>query len=114
LPLNSNYRSSFDLSADKHTIYERKTIEETPNFENTYPRDTPEKDTSSSSRLTPSEEKQEQPIYDEITTNSVQRVPVIYPIGQLHGTYIMAQNEHGLYMIDQHAAQERKIGRAHV
>ncbi|SER59010.1 DNA mismatch repair endonuclease MutL [Salipaludibacillus aurantiacus] len=35
------------------------------------------------------------------------RVPVLYPIGQLHGTYILAQNEQGLYMIDQHAAQER-------
>ncbi|MBP1949205.1 DNA mismatch repair endonuclease MutL [Virgibacillus litoralis] len=36
-----------------------------------------------------------------------QRVPTMYPIGQLHGTYILAQNENGLYMIDQHAAQER-------
>lgn len=35
------------------------------------------------------------------------RVPALYPIGQLQGTYIMAQNENGLYMIDQHAAQER-------
>ncbi|MFD1066300.1 DNA mismatch repair endonuclease MutL [Oceanobacillus locisalsi] len=35
------------------------------------------------------------------------RVPMMYPIGQLQGTYIMAQNENGLYMIDQHAAQER-------
>ncbi len=35
------------------------------------------------------------------------RVPMMYPIGQLHGTYILAQNENGLYMIDQHAAQER-------
>ncbi|MGP4107064.1 DNA mismatch repair endonuclease MutL [Virgibacillus sp. L01] len=35
------------------------------------------------------------------------RVPTMYPIGQLHGTYILAQNENGLYMIDQHAAQER-------
>ncbi|MGP4059910.1 DNA mismatch repair endonuclease MutL [Halobacillus sp. H74] len=35
------------------------------------------------------------------------RVPTMYPIGQLHGTYIMAQNEDGLYIIDQHAAQER-------
>ncbi|MFD1360412.1 DNA mismatch repair endonuclease MutL [Lentibacillus salinarum] len=35
------------------------------------------------------------------------RVPVLYPIGQLHGTYILAQNETGFYMIDQHAAQER-------
>ncbi|MGY0691638.1 DNA mismatch repair endonuclease MutL [Virgibacillus sp. FSP13] len=36
-----------------------------------------------------------------------ERVPTMYPIGQLQGTYIMAQNENGLYMIDQHAAQER-------
>ena len=35
------------------------------------------------------------------------RVPVMYPIGQHHGTYIVAENEDGLYMIDQHAAQER-------
>ncbi|WP_082234121.1 DNA mismatch repair endonuclease MutL [Halobacillus massiliensis] len=36
-----------------------------------------------------------------------QRVPVMYPIGQLHGTYILAQNEEGMYIVDQHAAQER-------
>ncbi|MEC2074562.1 DNA mismatch repair endonuclease MutL [Metabacillus fastidiosus] len=36
-----------------------------------------------------------------------ERVPVLYPIGQMHGTYILAQNEDGLYIIDQHAAQER-------
>ncbi len=35
------------------------------------------------------------------------RVPPLYPIGQMHGTYIFAQNEQGLYIIDQHAAQER-------
>ncbi|WP_462406596.1 DNA mismatch repair endonuclease MutL [Gracilibacillus sp. Marseille-QA3620] len=35
------------------------------------------------------------------------RIPPLYPIGQLHGTYILAQNDQGLYMIDQHAAQER-------
>ncbi|MCY8518682.1 DNA mismatch repair endonuclease MutL [Bacillus atrophaeus] len=36
-----------------------------------------------------------------------ERVPIMYPIGQMHGTYILAQNENGLYIIDQHAAQER-------
>ncbi|MEK4148289.1 DNA mismatch repair endonuclease MutL [Robertmurraya sp. FSL W8-0741] len=42
---------------------------------------------------------------DEANVES--RVPPLYPIGQMHGTYILAQNEKGLYIIDQHAAQER-------
>lgn len=32
---------------------------------------------------------------------------VLYPVGVVHGTYIIAQNEEGMYLIDQHAAQER-------
>ncbi len=47
---------------------------------------------------------------DPIETGNVgteSRVPRLYPIGQMHGTYIFAQNENGLYIIDQHAAQER-------
>ncbi|PIC65738.1 DNA mismatch repair endonuclease MutL [Sporosarcina sp. P13] len=35
------------------------------------------------------------------------KFPSIVPIGQVHGTYIVAQNEDGFYLIDQHAAQER-------
>ncbi|MBH0229364.1 DNA mismatch repair endonuclease MutL [Halobacillus yeomjeoni] len=38
---------------------------------------------------------------------STSRVPTMYPIGQLHGTYILAQNKEGMYIVDQHAAQER-------
>ncbi|MCJ7841207.1 DNA mismatch repair endonuclease MutL [Lederbergia sp. NSJ-179] len=44
---------------------------------------------------------------EEKPKESTDRIPPLYPIGQLHGTYILAQNEHGFYMIDQHAAQER-------
>jgi len=33
--------------------------------------------------------------------------PELYPIGQMHGTYVIAQNDSGLFMIDQHAAHER-------
>lgn len=33
--------------------------------------------------------------------------PVMNPLAQLHGKYILAESEEGLYIIDQHAAQER-------
>ncbi|MBB5171989.1 DNA mismatch repair endonuclease MutL [Texcoconibacillus texcoconensis] len=36
-----------------------------------------------------------------------ERIPDLEPIGQLHGTYILSQSEDGLYIVDQHAAQER-------
>ena len=31
----------------------------------------------------------------------------LYPVGVAHGTYIIAEDETGVYLIDQHAAQER-------
>ncbi|AWI36786.1 DNA mismatch repair protein [Bacillus safensis FO-36b] len=54
-------------------------------------------------------EYEETVLHEEMTETipENERVPVMYPIGQMHGTYILAQNERGLYIIDQHAAQER-------
>lgn len=46
--------------------------------------------------------------FDKMKVDEMEdRIPPLYPIGQLQGTYILAQNELGFYMIDQHAAQER-------
>lgn len=53
-----------------------------------------------------SEGFEQEPAQEQHQTSS-ERVPIMYPIGQMHGTYILAQNENGLYIIDQHAAQER-------
>lgn len=36
-----------------------------------------------------------------------QSFPILDYVGQMHGTYLFAQNEEGLFIIDQHAAQER-------
>ncbi|QDP40256.1 DNA mismatch repair endonuclease MutL [Radiobacillus deserti] len=52
------------------------------------------------------EQQDSNPQHEEVE-KTTSRVPVMYPIGQHHGTYILAQNEQGLYLIDQHAAQER-------
>ncbi len=41
--------------------------------------------------------------YDEPTKT----MPNLYPVGSVFGTYIICQNEYGMYIIDQHAAKER-------
>lgn len=35
------------------------------------------------------------------------RIKEMYPVGLVHGTYIIAENEDGMFIIDQHAANER-------
>ena len=49
------------------------------------------------------EEKKETPI---IINEELKKL-VLYPVGVALGTYIIAQNEEGVFLIDQHAAQER-------
>ncbi|MFA5459623.1 MAG: DNA mismatch repair endonuclease MutL [Bacilli bacterium] len=56
-------------------------------------------------------------IYEQLTTydndNSIpsvkkeEKLPELYPVGLIHGTYIVCQNDLGMYLIDQHAANER-------
>ncbi len=35
------------------------------------------------------------------------RIKQMYPVGLVHGTYVIAENEDGMFLIDQHAANER-------
>lgn len=43
----------------------------------------------------------------EEAQESQQRFPDLEYFGQMHGTYLFAQSQEGLYIVDQHAAQER-------
>lgn len=45
-------------------------------------------------------------VFDEVVSTQ-QNFPNMSIIGQMHGKFILAQGEKGLYIIDQHAAQER-------
>ena len=49
----------------------------------------------------------EEPKEDVVIENPEMKELVLYPVGLAHGTYIIAENESGIYLIDQHAAQER-------
>ncbi|MBQ9011958.1 MAG: DNA mismatch repair endonuclease MutL [Bacilli bacterium] len=49
--------------------------------------------------------------YEDVITHyekyDEKSMPEMYPVGLVHGTYIICQNEKGMYIIDQHAAKER-------
>lgn len=42
-----------------------------------------------------------------ILDSNKERLPELYPVGLIHGTYIVCQNDLGMYLIDHHAAKER-------
>lgn len=52
------------------------------------------------------EENNEEETIKEITSPS-DKLPELYPIALALGTYIICQNNQGIYLIDQHAAKER-------
>ncbi|WP_125714597.1 DNA mismatch repair endonuclease MutL [Companilactobacillus kedongensis] len=71
---------------------------------------------------TPIEELESHPIFDDPEhlqawddrlkeekqpTESVSTFPDLRYIGQIHGTYLVAESPEGFYLVDQHAAQER-------
>ncbi len=52
------------------------------------------------------EETKEEEYIEEVPDKD-NKLPELYPVGLVHGTYIICENEKGMYLIDQHAAQER-------
>ena len=55
----------------------------------------------------PIEVPKEEPILEIEEESNKEPFPALEVVGQIHGTYIVAQMEDGFYLIDQHAAQER-------
>lgn len=49
----------------------------------------------------------EEEVEYKIEEHNIEPLPELYPVGLVHGTYIVCQNELGMYLIDEHAAKER-------
>lgn len=43
----------------------------------------------------------------DIDKQTKERLPKMYPVGLVHGTFIVCQNDDGMYLVDEHAAEER-------
>ena len=52
------------------------------------------------------EDSEESGVVEDVVSE-YNKLPELYPVGLALGTYIVCENEKGVYLIDQHAAQER-------
>ena len=97
---------------------EEKVVKEKPKYETlTLDFDMPVSESETTYQVNddfisaPKEEEEMEEENDAIFTEDVEekkeRLPMIYPVGVVHGTYVICQNELGMYMMDQHAAKER-------
>ncbi|MFD1850308.1 DNA mismatch repair endonuclease MutL [Oceanobacillus bengalensis] len=105
-PVNNRVaETSTRLASERQQLVEQEVNATENRFVPTPPSEQPSNGYEAQQRV--EEAFSEKEAIDATPELRTQRVPSMYPIGQLQGTYILAQNENGLYMIDQHAAQER-------
>jgi len=53
------------------------------------------------------EEQEEYQVAETKVEPKEPRIKKMFPVGLVHGTYIIAENEEGMFVVDQHAANER-------
>ncbi|UXS60942.1 DNA mismatch repair endonuclease MutL [Staphylococcus ureilyticus] len=121
----SNVNNANNASADNSTSYinqpdnERSGIQESQNDYDDYKKiqndllydletsssDSTDNEVSTADNIL--QDNGEEDIKGRVSASPTRRIPYMEIVGQVHGTYIIAQNENGMFMIDQHAAQER-------
>lgn len=103
------------MNAIVEKLYDVQTVQESSMLEpvKSLPESSPTPVEDSFEYTQPIEEKSIQNVIDEevrqdsMKESTKEPFPALEVVGQIHGTYIVAQMEDGFYLIDQHAAQER-------
>ena len=102
VPLETEQEKASIVEETPEPLTEEATVEEEV-YEEAANADHPEFDLSTQS----GEKVIEQAITKLEQEQPKERFPMLEYFGQMHGTYLFAQSKDGLYIIDQHAAQER-------
>lgn len=102
VPLETEQEKASIVEETPEPLTEEATVEEEA-YEEAANADHPEFDLSTQS----GEKVIEQAITKLEQEQPKERFPMLEYFGQMHGTYLFAQSKDGLYIIDQHAAQER-------
>ncbi|EOL45142.1 DNA mismatch repair endonuclease MutL [Enterococcus caccae] len=111
---------AFSSPEEESSVSDNEQAETTPKLAEVF---TPNKEAESVDEQVYEEELSHHPEFDFSATGSKhelnkaldklsderpkERFPELDYFGQMHGTYLFAQSKEGLYIIDQHAAQER-------
>ncbi|MGG2085079.1 DNA mismatch repair endonuclease MutL [Lysinibacillus pakistanensis] len=103
------------MNAIVEKLYDVQTVQESSMLEpaKSLPESSPTPVEDSFEYTQPIEEKSMLNVIDEevrqdsMEESTKEPFPALEVVGQIHGTYIVAQMEDGFYLIDQHAAQER-------
>lgn len=103
VPLETEQEKAAIVEETPEPLIEEEITTEEQVYEEAANADHPEFDLSTQS----GEKVIEQAITKLENEHPKERFPMLEYFGQMHGTYLFAQSKDGLYIIDQHAAQER-------
>ncbi len=103
VPLETEQEKTAIVEETPEPLIEEEVPTEEQVYEEAANTDHPEFDLSTQS----GEKVIEQAITKLENEHPKERFPMLEYFGQMHGTYLFAQSKDGLYIIDQHAAQER-------